>query len=462
MRSTTRSISFFKVSPTPLLRSHSTSLPLITIHRIHLINYPIDIRKTQAQARTMDGVSSRGGRGSYRGGGSRYYNDNTSNSNTNNAESSSHPAGGRGGRGGGGRGGGRGRGGRGGFNLSGAKAARARAARETINETIPHILSHTPRAQTGVDSSRRYTPSNLPALPKKPSTYIPHISIINSDTFTAAETIISNLQSSRPTEYNNGTGPLRVAVLNMASNVQPGGGVLNGSQAQEETLCRRSTLYPSLARNNINSNDNNGNGSFYPLSAGMVIYTPDVLVFMTQNYEMLNSNERYWVDVISAAAPKRPELTSTTTTTNRNGGEAYADQSDYEALVTTVKSMMRVAVMKGVTHLVLGAFGCGAYGNPNRVVAEVFKRVTCGRKFGGGGDGGDGGWEREEREVWETIEEVSFAIYGHDRGKGNLDVFEEVFRDVIEYQNRSKISENVEVGVEDAAVPAEKSGEDAV
>ncbi|KAK6531860.1 hypothetical protein TWF694_003025 [Orbilia ellipsospora] len=370
----------------------------------------------------MEGSSSRGGRGSHRGG-SRGYN--TSNSNTDNAESSSH----RGGRGGG-------RGGRGrGYRLSGPKAERASAARETINVTIPHILAHSSRAQTGVNSSHRYTSATLPSLPKKSSTYIPRISVINSDTFAAAEGIISNLKSSRPTEYNNGTGPLRVAVLNMASNVQPGGGVLNGSQAQEETLCRRSTLYPSLAKDR---------GTFYPLISGMVIYTSDVQVFMSQRYEMLNSNERYWVDVISAAAPKRPELS--------RSGAVYADQSDYEALVTTVKSMMRVAVMKGVTHLVLGAFGCGAYGNPNRVVSEVFKRVICGRKFGAS----DGSWEREEREVWETIEEVSFAIYGDDRGKGNLDAFDETFKDVFEYQDRPQTSEIAEGAEEPAKVEEEK------
>ena len=38
----------------------------------------------------------------------------------------------------------------------------------------------------------------------------------------------------------------RCAVLNFASPVNPGGGVVTGSSAQEECLCRCSTLYPCL------------------------------------------------------------------------------------------------------------------------------------------------------------------------------------------------------------------------
>ncbi|EPS45094.1 hypothetical protein H072_918 [Dactylellina haptotyla CBS 200.50] len=363
-------------------------------------------------------LSSGSSRGGHSRGGHHGYHSNAG-YNANNAESSSSHHGGHGG-GRGGRGRGRVRGGRGGF-MSPAKAERARLAKETINVTIPHILAHNNRAQNGVDSARRYAPSEISALPKTRSTYIPKLSVINSDTFAAAEDVISHLKTTRAAEYNS--GKLRVAVLNMASNVQPGGGVLNGSQAQEETLCRRSTLYPSLA-----------NRPLHPLAPGMIIYTKDVLVFMDQQYQMLPEAERYWVDVISAAAPKRPDLTS---------NKEYADQNDLEALILTIKNMMRMAVMKGATHLVLGAFGCGAYGNPNKLVAEHFKRVICGRSFGVRGST----WEREEREVWSAIEEVVFAIYGEDRGKGNLDAFQAKFAQVEKWQDR-KASEDEYVLVE--------------
>ncbi|KAF3287690.1 hypothetical protein TWF970_007400 [Orbilia oligospora] len=292
--------------------------------------------------------------------------------------------------------------------MSPAKAERARLARETINTTIPHILQHTPRAKAGVESAQKYAYSEIPTVTKTGGNpYIPKISVVYNDTFDAARDLVGRLKSQFPRDYE--AGRVRVGVLNMASNTNPGGGVLNGSQAQEETLCRRSTLYPSLLKRH-----------FHPLPAGAAVFTSDVLVFMTQGYEMLKVEDRFYVDVISMAAPKRPELTG--------DKKRYADQASYEELIFGVKGMMRVAQEKGVTHFVAGAFGCGAYGNPNALVAECFKRVICGRRFG------SEGWEREEREVWSGVREVVFAIYGEDRGKGNLAAFKEAFGDVMRWQ----------------------------
>ncbi|KAK6339769.1 hypothetical protein TWF718_009163 [Orbilia javanica] len=379
--------------------------------------------------------SYRGGRGngrSHRGSGNSlrgyHASSNTSpesnNNNNNDPNASSSRGGDRGGRGRG-----RGRGGRG--FMSPAKAERARLARETINNTIPRVLLHNPRAKSGVEGAVKYPYSEIPMVTKSTSTYIPKISVVYSDTFDAARDIVSRLKTQKHREYES--GKVRVGVLNMASNTQPGGGVLNGSQAQEETLCRRSTLYPSLLQSH-----------FHPLPAGSAIFTPDVLVFMNQSYEMLKSEDRFYTDVISMAAPKRPELT--------NDKKQYAEQSSYEELISGVKGMMRMAQAKGVTHFVAGAFGCGAYGNPNALVAECFKRVICGRKFG------SEGWEREGREVWSGVEEVVFAIYGEDRGKGNLAAFQDAFRDVIKWREEQVDGEGEAAGSSAGEVVGEASG----
>ncbi|KAF3904687.1 hypothetical protein ABW21_db0208668 [Orbilia brochopaga] len=384
------------------------------------------------------------------------------------------------GRGSSSRGRGRGRGGRGGrgYRMSAAKSERARAAKETINVTIPHILEHTPRARAGITATRKYTLAEVPMQSKESSTYIPSISVVASDTFNAAADIIQRIHTSTTdTNSNNGGGAARIAVLNMASTSTPGGGILSGAQAQEETLCRRSTLYPSLTQRH-----------YHPLDAGMVVYSPDVLVFMDSGYQMLPSTERFYVDVISAAALRRPELRKTSTTTlsdgtvlegkgkegkGKDGGDVkweYASQSDYEAMMTAIRSIMRVAAMRGVTHLVLGAFGCGAYGNPNHVVADIFRRVICGRRFAvtAEGEGMEGvsegvvsdAWSREEREVWSGIREVVFAVLpdGKAKGKGNFEVFADVFADVVGWQesaSASSAAEAADASIENAVAEGE-------
>ena len=60
--------------------------------------------------------------------------------------------------------------------------------------------------------------------------------ILNIDCLYAAERLV-----------DQGYNP---AVLNMASFKYPGGGVTKGSAAQEESLCRRTNLYNSIARFN--------------------------------------------------------------------------------------------------------------------------------------------------------------------------------------------------------------------
>ncbi|KAJ7130194.1 hypothetical protein C8R44DRAFT_775034 [Mycena epipterygia] len=72
-----------------------------------------------------------------------------------------------------------------------------------------------------------------------------------------------------------------------------------------------------------------------------------------------------------------------------------------------IKCVFRAAAASGCRRLVLGAFGCGAFGNPPVEVAQLFRRVLLGRD--GSGVGSRGG------EFVGCFDEVTFAIKGGRR-----------------------------------------------
>ncbi|OBT72585.1 hypothetical protein VF21_08161 [Pseudogymnoascus sp. 05NY08] len=244
---------------------------------------------------------------------------------------------------------------------------RAKKNKETIHVVIPKILKASPRAQSAITRSKMipYTPGFEPLKKVQPSESspsdtptLPKITIIQSDTFDAAVALVS----SKP-----GT---RVGVLNMASSYQPGGGVLKGSIAQEESLCSRSTLYPSLK------------DSFYRLPNLSAIYSPDIVVFRNSELNgtaILPKAEWTFVDVISCAALKGPDVD-----VDAPGRKIYAREKDKETMTLKVRLILQIAREMGITRLVLGALGCGAYANPLEEVARIFKKVICGdsRKYG--------------------------------------------------------------------------------
>jgi uncharacterized protein (TIGR02452 family) len=288
------------------------------------------------------------------------------------------------------------------------KADRAKLAKETISKFIPHILKSNIRAQDGVSSSEliQYSPptggtkahplspkagassSNIiGGAPQAPPTPL-KVSVTKSDTFDAVQAVITSF-----TKASRAHGA-RVAALNMASEMRAGGGVLNGAVAQEEALCLRSTLYPSLS------------DSFYRIPENAAIYTPDVLVFRGSNLVDMPKADWFFTDVISCAAIRRPDVVK-----NKEGETLYEVEKDREVMTMKVRLICQVAKEKGITHLVLGALGCGAFRNPPEEVARIFKKVLLGDRRHAGVEG---------------IEEVVFAIF--DEGE-NLRTFRRAFEE---------------------------------
>ncbi|MBR1438083.1 MAG: TIGR02452 family protein, partial [Synergistaceae bacterium] len=190
----------------------------------------------------------------------------------------------------------------------------------------------------------------------------------------------------------------KIAVLNFASAIHPGGGVLSGSRAQEECLCRCSTLYPLIDQkwlkesyyipNKEHYNFRHDDACIY--SEGVVICKSD-----TDFPERLKTEEFITVDVITCAAPDLRKA-------------RYSDcnvKELFEIHIQRAKHILHIAALHGVDILVTGAFGCGAFKNDPELVAEA--------------------WKEALEEYRKKFEYVIFAIYFREHEIENFKAFNE-------------------------------------
>ncbi len=172
----------------------------------------------------------------------------------------------------------------------------------------------------------------------------------------------------------------KICVHNFASATTPGGGVRKGSRAQEECLCRISTLHFCLDTEEMWER-------FYTphrrelgdIHNGDCIYTPGVVVIKTDTDqpERMPEEDWYTVDVITLAAPK---LKEGTWIGERPQGavdkELITDAELLEIHKARLRRLFELAKANEEEVLILGAFGCGAYNNPACVVAEAMLNVV--------------------------------------------------------------------------------------
>ncbi len=178
------------------------------------------------------------------------------------------------------------------------------------------------------------------------------------------------------------------ALLNMASLYHPGGGVLQGSSAQEEDLCRRSTLAISLYQFSLP-------GGRYGDLADMVgvkrraerypmdntyggIYSPGITFFRAtkdEGYALLDNP--FQAAVISVASLNyNPKHGHNSLDANGNIPEA-----DKPVLKEKIRTILRIGILKGHDSLVLGALGCGAFCTPPAQMARLFHQVLDEEEF---------------------------------------------------------------------------------
>lgn len=234
--------------------------------------------------------------------------------------------------------------------------------------TIPNIM----KALEDVGESPRVgilyndSPKSCPRL-ETTDVYFPGLEletkVTPSDTVDAAVALLENpeLLGTRDTKPP--------CILNFANQSHIGGGFYNGSTAQEEDICRRTTLIDTL------------HPHLYPMAKNECIYSPSVIVFRDNDrkgYKLMsidNPREYTEISVISLAAECTPRLNA--------HGDDYATESSRNLMASKMRLILRVAANAHHRRLVLGALGCGVFGHPPRVVAQLWHQVLSEDEFRG-------------------------------------------------------------------------------
>lgn len=185
---------------------------------------------------------------------------------------------------------------------------------------------------------------------------------------------------------------LKPAILNLASRRHPCGGYDKGLRAQEETLCRSSTLSQSLYQlyddkyKCVRDARVTMRPKAYPLDIDFGgVYSPDVTFFREGKSKLYAFREQpFKCGVISVAALSFRDA-------NRycndelhfrapDGG--FTPQGEAVQL-NKVRTIFRIALKNGHDSIVLGAFGCGVNRLPSAAVANQFKKVLEEQEFKG-------------------------------------------------------------------------------
>ena len=225
------------------------------------------------------------------------------------------------------------------------------------------------------ENSRIFTQKDFPSpLSKTPNnTYTTEFEVTTEYSISACLRLAAEMPSDE-----------KIACLNFASAKNPGGGMLNGSLAQEESICLCSCLYSCLTQFHDTfyevSRKDPRNGLYHT----MLIYSPRCVVIRNDvNYQLLDNNNNT-TTTADATASNQSKLvrTSFITCPAVNKGVALSKNIS-EAVISgemraRAELVLQVAMEMGERVLVLGAWGCGVFHNQPRDVADIFVRLLKG------------------------------------------------------------------------------------
>jgi uncharacterized protein (TIGR02452 family) len=190
----------------------------------------------------------------------------------------------------------------------------------------------------------------------------------------------------------------KVLCLNFASAKNPGGGFLNGSQAQEESLARATGLYPCISQMTKMYQENRYHGSSLYLDD--MIYSPQVPVIRDDNDEFLD--KPFLISILTVPAVNAGAV-------RKNGKKQEINKIESTMLQRTEK-LLSVAAINNYKVLVLGAWGCGVFkNNPDDVARYFHHHLLENPKFNG------------------FFEKVVFAVLDNTKDESVINAFKERF-----------------------------------
>jgi uncharacterized protein (TIGR02452 family) len=206
--------------------------------------------------------------------------------------------------------------------------------------------------QAAIAAKLSIAPQDPLPIPVPPSHDETRVVVANETTLGAAHALVDQ--------------GLRPLALNFANGTEVGGGVLRGARAQEEVLCRSSALLATLDGDRMYE----AHRRFaYGVSSAWVILSPDVPVFRHDDGTALPAP--WTLSFLTCAAPYAPAV----------GQPAASD-----LLKTRIARVLDVARAYTYDTLVLGAWGCGAFGNDPVRTATDFREALEGRFDGAFGE----------------------------------------------------------------------------
>lgn len=222
------------------------------------------------------------------------------------------------------------------------------------------------------------------------------VTVSGQDSFAAALSMVKG-------STGNDTSQ-KILVLNFANPVEPGGGVRRGARAQEEDLCRKSTLLASLESKQAQAyyayNAACGGSLFFDA----MLLSPTVEVFRGKQNALLE--ESVVVSVLTVAAPYVA-----------NGLRGLSREALEEAIYRRIQGMLYVMAAYRYREIVLGAWGCGAFGNDAEMIARLFykalKEIRCG----------------EYSNANALFDRIEFAVSHNLQNTYNYDCFQKQFQE---------------------------------